>query len=194
LRLKKAISGYRACLGDSDSVVIMGLDSATPGRMAITYYREFSGSEFLDRVAAWQERYSWPQNYGRDNRFTGAPAPAEIAEAAYMRPDEKLRKATVERLLPSIVDARPVPLDIVESTARRASSRAGQKNGDWEKALGIACALLRGNNTKEDYRMSLEEGRDTRDYLFGRLLAVAENIEEQALCLANEKRIRPRQN
>jgi CRISPR-associated protein Csd1 len=50
LRLRKAISGYRAELGDGDDVVVIGLDSATPGRMAITYYRELTGSEFLDRV------------------------------------------------------------------------------------------------------------------------------------------------
>ena len=38
LRLKKAISGYRAKLEDLEGIVIIGLDSATPGRMAITYY------------------------------------------------------------------------------------------------------------------------------------------------------------
>ena len=36
--------------------------------------------------------------------------------------------------------------------------------------------------------MSLEENRTTRDYLFGRLLAIAENIEQRALHLANEQR------
>ena len=36
--------------------------------------------------------------------------------------------------------------------------------------------------------MSLEEGRNSRDYLYGRLLAVAENIEERALHAVNEKR------
>ena len=36
--------------------------------------------------------------------------------------------------------------------------------------------------------MSLEEDRITRDYLFGRLLAVAEKIEGQALYLQGEKR------
>jgi CRISPR-associated protein Csd1 len=36
--------------------------------------------------------------------------------------------------------------------------------------------------------MSLEENRTTRDYLFGRLLAIAENIEILALLLADEKR------
>ena len=36
--------------------------------------------------------------------------------------------------------------------------------------------------------MSLEEDRTTRDYLFGRLLAIAENIEDRALGLAKETR------
>ena len=36
--------------------------------------------------------------------------------------------------------------------------------------------------------MSLEVERRTRDYLFGRLLAIAENIEERALHVAGEKR------
>ena len=189
LRLRKAISGYRANLGDADDVVVMGVDSATPGRMAITYYRELTGSEFLERVTDWHASSSWFQNYSKDNKFVGAPAPREIAEAAYgRRLDDKLRKATVERLLPCIVDARPLPRDLVAASVRRASNRAGMEKWDWEKYLGIACALVRGSSKEENYQMSLEEDRTTRDYLFGRLLAIAENIEERALHLAKEKR------
>lgn len=36
--------------------------------------------------------------------------------------------------------------------------------------------------------MALEQDRITRDYLYGRLLAVAENIESRALFVAGEKR------
>jgi CRISPR-associated protein Csd1 len=36
--------------------------------------------------------------------------------------------------------------------------------------------------------MSLEQDRNTRDYLYGRLLAIAENIERRALRLAKEER------
>ena len=36
--------------------------------------------------------------------------------------------------------------------------------------------------------MALEQDRTTRDYLFGRLLAVAEHIEGRALYVADEKR------
>lgn len=189
LRLSRAIAGYRATLGDTDDVVVMGLDSATPGRMAITYYRELTGAEFLDRVREWHSVCSWFQNYSKGIQFVGAPAPGEIAEAAYgRRIDDKLRKSTVERLLPCIVDARPLPRDLVVSAVRRACNRAGMKTWDWEKCLGIACALVRGNSKEENYQMSLEENRTTRDYLFGRLLAIADNIEQRALHVAKEQR------
>jgi CRISPR-associated protein Csd1 len=189
LGLGKMISGYRAKLGDAAEVVVLGLDSATPGRMAIIYYRELTSAEFLERVNEWHFRFAWPQNYARDRRFVGSPAPREIAEAAYgLGVGNKLRKATVERLLPCIVDGRPVPADLVRASEHRACNRAGMENWEWEKSLGIACALIRGSKREEDYQMSLEENRTTRDYLFGRLLAIAEDIEQRALYLAKEER------
>ncbi len=49
VRLSKCISGYSAKLGKTNQIIVMGVDSATPGRMAVTYYRELSGSDFLKR-------------------------------------------------------------------------------------------------------------------------------------------------
>lgn len=185
LRLRNAMAGYRAKLDPTDDIVVLGLDSAVPGRMAITFYRELKGSEFLERIEAWHSQCAWPQNFGKDKRFVGAPAPRDIAEAAYgRRLDEKLQKATVERLLPCIFDGFTVPRDLVESTVRRASQRAGLDHWEWEKCLGIACALFKGSHNERIYQMALEPDRTTRDYLYGRLLAIAEHIEERALDIA----------
>ena len=200
LRFKQAMRGYRAKLDPTDDIVVMGLDSATPGRMAITYYRELKSSEFLDRVEGWHEQYAWAQNFGNHAEFFGAPAPRDIAEAAYgIRVDDKLRKATVERLIPCIIEGQPIPRDLVLSTARRAANRVGllkTKRGgqvfedEWEKLLGIACALFRGYSKSQgkEYQMALEEDRTTRDYLYGRLLALADSIEGYSLKLAGEGR------
>lgn len=203
IKLKKKIAGYNAKLGDTDDVVVMGLDSATPGRMAITYYRELKGSDFLLRINNWHETCSWAHNYrhmetdgkksdkkGRISiPFVGAPAPSDIAEAAYGRHlDDRLRKATVERMLPCIIDEQVIPRDIVESVIRRASNRSGLEKWDWEKTLSIACALYRKHNRKEDYDMALDPNRKTRDYLFGRLLALADSLEGWALSIAGENR------
>ena len=191
LRLKQALRGYRASLNANDDIVVMGLDSATPGRMAITYYRELKGSEFIDRVEGWHEQYAWAQDFGKNSKFFGSPAPRDIAEAAYgMRLDDKLRKATIERILPCIIDGQPIPRDLVASTSHRAMNRIGLEHWEWEKCLGIACALFRGYSKSQgkEYQMALEEDRTTRDYLYGRLLALADSIEGYSLKLADEGR------
>ena len=200
LRFQSKLAGYKANIADTDDIVVMGLDSATPGRMAITFYRELTGSEFLERIEKWHSDFAWLQNYGKDKNdkkkkiiFEGAPAPKDIAWCAYGTKVEgkngiKLLNATVERLLPIIIDGRPVPRDLVEQCARRASNRVGLEPWEFEKSLGIACSLFKGFHNERGYKMALEEERNSRDYLYGRLLAVAEKIESMALYFAKEKR------
>lgn len=198
-RLNNSIRGYRTNLGPTNTIVVMGLDSASKGRMAITYYRELTGSEYLDRIEAWHESYAWRQDYGKDLknkrsiRFIGAPSPRDVAEAAYGRrakdkQHEKLIKTTVERLLPCIIDGQPLPHDLVESVVRRTCNRVGMDHWEWEKNLGIACALFKGYFKEREYEMTLETNRTSRDYLYGRLLAIAEHIESRALYVGGETR------
>lgn len=194
LQLKRAIAGYGSKLAPTADIVVLGLDSTNgmKGRMAITFYRELIGSEFLNRIEVWHNKVAWQQNFGKDKHFIGAPAPKDIAEAAFgKRPDDKLSKNTVERLLPCIVDGQQIPKDIVIATSRRASNRSAFKpvqRWEWEKCLGIACGLFKGYYTERNYQMALEEDRTTRDYLYGCLLAIADNIESRALFVADEKR------
>lgn len=199
LRLRRRMLGYSTSLGDSSHIVVMGLDSASPGRLSIVYYRELSGSEFLSRIETWHATCAWRHAYrrrlgqvggrGEAPEFIGAPAPVDIAEAAYgTRLDEKLKRRTVERLLPCIIDGKPLPVDIVDNAVRRATNRGALEDEEWRKALTIACALYRKWREKEGYTMALEEGRRSRDYLFGRLLALADALEEWALREAGESR------
>lgn len=203
LRLKQKIAGYSRFLGETTNIVVMGLDSATPGRLAITYYRELTGSDFLHRIEKWHDTCAWTHDYRHIDisdaagikknkkyiRFIGAPAPQDVAEAAYgNRIDDKLRKSIVERILPCIIDGQNIPRDIVESAVFRASNRVGMEPWEWNKTISIACALFRKLYEKEDYKMALEEDRKTRDYLYGRLLAIADSLEQWALNKGGENR------
>jgi CRISPR-associated protein Csd1 len=193
LRLNKRIAGYKASISDTEDIVIMGIDSATPGRMAITFYRELNGSEFLKRIELWHHDFAWFQNYGKELHFVGAPAPKDIAKVAFGNKVEgkngiKLLNATVERILPCVLDGSTFPKDLIKSTVQRTSNRNGIEPWEWEKCLGIACSLYKGTNKERNYKMTLEENRKTRDYLYGCLLAVAERIESTALFYAKEKR------
>jgi CRISPR-associated protein Csd1 len=190
VELSKRIAGYSARLGETDEIVVMGLDSATPGRMAITFYRELTGSEFLKRIESWHQSCCWSQNFGKDTQFIGAPSPNDIAKAAYGKDvDDKLKRATISRLLPCIVDGVPLPKDLLESCFHNAVRRNAFDKWEWEKILGITCALYKKYNEEmEDHTMALDRTRKTRDYLYGRLLAVGDGIEGFALGLAGEKR------
>lgn len=211
-KLRKYMAGYAAKLDATDQIIIMGLDSATPGRMGILYYREMSSAEFLGRLKNWHEEFVWyqrhtqeiPNDTGKKPKTKviypiGSPVPRDIAKAAYgENVSDDLKKKVIERLIPCIVDGFPLPFDLVQSCVRKASNRAAYANDEqwlWEKNLGITCALYKGyyarhSNPEErrDYKMALDENYHKRDYLYGRLLAVAERIESVALSVTDENR------
>lgn len=205
------LRGYRAKLEPNEQIIIMGLDSATPGRMGVIYYRELLASEFFKRLENWHMQFAWPQRHsieveteGTSNKIqkktiwpVSSPVPRIIADAAYgdvLKSSETLKKNLLERIMPAIVDGQPFPRDIMASAARRASNRNNCESWEWERNLGVACALYRGfyqrqpERQRREYLMSLEESRTTRDYLYGRLLAIAERIEEVALSAGGESR------
>lgn len=209
-KLNAKMAGYRAELGNADKVIVIGLDSAGPGRIAVTYYRELGGSEFLERIETWHQQMAWHfyvsvEDSGNKNKRRGgytifAPSPSTIAEACYgPKRDEdfkKFRKSLIERFLPCIVDGSPLPVDLLKTVVHKVSNPLAypkEKQWQWEQALSVACALFRcyserNTNLKIKYDMALEKNRNDRDYLYGRLLAVAEHIEEIALNVAKENR------
>ena len=211
-KLRKYIAGYAAKLDETDQIIIMGLDSATPGRMGILYYREIFSGEFLERLKKWHTEFAWYQRHTQEiPNDTGkkpktkviypisSPVPRDIAKAAYgENVSDDLKKKIIERLIPCIVDGLSFPFDLVDSCVRKTKNRVVYANDEqwlWEKNLGITCALYKGfyarhSNPQErrDYKMALDENYHARDYLYGRLLAVAERIEDVALSVANENR------
>lgn len=208
LSLNKFMAGYRAQLAPDESIVIMGLDSASPGRMGITYYRETFADEFIDVVSRWHEDMAWFQRYKMEipdgNKKPkvkiiwpiSTPSPKIICEAVYGKTlTDSLKKNLIERILPCIVEGRPIPFDIVNSCIQRASNPNGLDNWEWEQCLGVACSLFKGYyvrhpdpEKRRNYDMALDPNNTSRDYLYGRLLAVAERIEYIALQSAGERR------
>jgi len=211
-QLNKYMAGYRGTLEPNEQIIVMGLDSATPGRMGIIYYREFLASEFLARIENWHRHFAWPQRFtkkiscpkGKKKPFkktiwpVSSPAPKRIAEAAYgniLKSNDTLKKSVIERILPCIIAGRHFPHDLVASAVHRTCNRNNYERWEWERNLGVACALYKGfylrhpkENERRKYSMALEEERATRDYLYGRLLAIAERIEETALYVGGEAR------
>lgn len=186
-QVKLAIGGYRhTTMNYKSDIIIMVVDAATPGRLSIVYYRNMDKEVFLNKLEDWHLFCCWLHQYKKDKKFYGAPATRDIAFAAYgSNASGKVVKGLIERMLPSILDGRRIPFDIVRSAINRSSNPVSMDPWEWEKTLSITCALIK--HEKEDFNVTLDPNETSRDYLFGRLLAVADVLERNALS-KDEKR------
>ena len=216
--IKKKLHGYRKELKEHEQISLIMLDSATPGRMSLTYYQEFLPADYFANLDAWIDDFSWYQRYSvevlsgkktdKRTQWRGVPpSPYSIAEAVYGKSlSDTLKKQLYARLLPVIAGGTsvPIPEDLVQKSFKVACSpfanhrpEDGEKirSANWQRNIGVACALYKGwrarhhdLSQRRTYPMSLDIQNRSRDYLYGRLLAVAENTESYALYLAGEKR------
>lgn len=208
--LKKALSGYsqsNKLKMHKRRIAVLVMDSSTDGRMSVTYYRELSENEYEERIEHWHNECKWYQPFGRNDSktyttgyFIGAPATNHIELAVLGKPRSekdksynKLVKNLREQLVHCIFDGERIPLSMVTTAVNNASNPLSFENTsaksindrwrDWEYVLGAACALIKRyyrDYKKEEFAVDLETERRDRDYLYGRLLAVADRIESSA--------------
>lgn len=209
-RFNCAISGYKADISSATHLSLIGLDSATTGRLSITFYREFhglEGNELFDRINAWHRECAWFHRYKfKDKKpivFEGVPASGDIATVAFgteqgnfIKANEKVVGKTVERLLPCITDGAAIPADIVRALVRKAQQPQNYSNVfNWNKVLSITCAVYRKHlNDKsnkigaEEWKMGVDKDCPDIAYNCGRLLAVADAIEKRFFYYQREER------
>lgn len=183
-----------------DEVIVLAVDAATTGRLAIVYYQELDSSLFLDHVSHWHNTCKWYQTYYDSKnkkviQYEGTPSTYQIVQAVYgAKADEKIKKELYTRLLPCIVDKAFIPKDIVRTIYNRVKNpmsfegNLSSPTSEWQRTLNIACALIYKQFEKEEIEMPLDETNHSRDYLFGRLLGVAEVLERNELQSRDEKR------
>lgn len=207
--LKQKMNGCLKHLPEHETLSLLALDSATPGRMALTYYQEFLPADYFQRLNQWIDDFSWYQHRhiktdqdpkGKWRDMILPPSPYAIFETIYGKTadkDGKIKKQLYLRLLPVIAggDKAQIPLDLVEQSIQAACKPSAYEAWEWQRNIGVACALYKGwrarhhdLSQRRTYSMSLDKNLRSRDYLYGRLLAVAENIESYALYLAGEQR------
>ena len=192
-RFRKAIKGYEKNLSQSSRTVIMALDAATTGRLALMEFKDYHSARYLESLKSWYESCEWLQwKSGKKGRysFLGMVGIRDAAELLYgteqngyfsMKGKEKLYKEVAKRWMPCILEGKEVPVDMVRVAVHRASSPVSfDSRFQWERILAFACSLVKQQykkRYKEDWTMALDENCTRRDYLYGRLLAVADRIE-----------------
>jgi CRISPR-associated protein Csd1 len=204
-KLKKRIQGYGCEFQTEDTIIIMAVEAITDGRLSITFYQELIPTYYIERINLWHETCSWIHEYRKKEfdtgiwktyRFVGAPSPFDIAGAVHgygKNSDEDAKIRVLNRILACIIGNTKIPYDIISIAVNKTSNRLAFENqAQFDKAISVTCALynkFKYDYYKEVYAMSLEEERRSRDYLYGRLLAVAQNIEQWALTKSGENRM-----
>lgn len=198
VELNKALLGMRHSLKKEqlENVIVMALDAATTGRLAIVYYQALEADRFFDAIQEWHSTCRWLQSYkdagtNKIHTYVGTPSTYRIAEAVYgSKGDSRIKKDLYTRLLPCIVERKPLPKDIVQIIFNRVKNPFSFINSteSWNVTVQIACALIAKQYEGEGYGVALMEENNQRDYLFGRLLGLAEVMESRSLKDRDEKR------
>ena len=183
-------------------MMIVILDAATSGRLSVTYYRELSRDEYVESILQWHVDAAWPLKiYDKEKKkfvtYEGAPPFADIISCAYDVSDrsskayKRFAKNTKKQLIECMFGGESLPRSILDATYHRVTKPMGyDAPGAWLRDFEIACSLwkkhyiddARKQNKQEDtISMYLEPTRNDRDYLYGRLLALADRFENGVL-------------
>lgn len=198
-RFNKKRLGYQQKLDAHEQISVISLDSATPGRMAVTYYYETMPNDYFEALEQWYEDFAWYGSYfdktnNVKRHVIQPPTPYQIAQSAYgKRLSDSVKKQVVSQVLPVIVEGhhRQIPYYLVESCFKRACNPNNLDAWEWQETSNVTCGLYKGYIFRKEKRrisMTLDENETNRSYLFGRLLAIANQIESLAISMAGETR------
>lgn len=178
---------------EREKVFVMIVDKSSPGRVAIKYFREFFQSEFYLNVIKWNDTAGWEMyNYNQKKFAVRTPNIFEIVDYAYgierdrkiVFDNKKFRVNLIERLIPAVSEGRKLPRDIVVKLFNNTVSRNRYKDR-WGMLLSITCAMI--SKYKFDYLneitvkkgelIMLDKEKQSRSYVYGRILCILEQIE-----------------
>lgn len=185
--LLRTLAGYRNDISRNDSIVIIGLDAATTGRLSITYYNELAASDYYDRIEKWYSGFVWEFFKGKGKLQVESPSLRRIVDCAFgterktekssfLETNDKVQKEQIQRLLYCMLDDKPLPKDLSYYLFCHASTPLAYSRYNRSIILSTACAVIR-KNRGDEVKMTLDENNTDRSYLFGRLLAIAEYAE-----------------
>ena len=216
-KLKGILQGYgnaNKIKQHSRKICITVFDAATTGRMGVVFYQELPENTYLESIVNWHNDTSyyltaWKKGKDENGKdkitsigYIGAPSYDDILFAIYgkSRGDKSfdtLKKKVRKQLLECMFGSFAFPKSMIEMAVNRAShpmsfndSNGKFNENDWKRSINITCALARKfyKQQKEEIKLELDASRTDRDYLFGRLLSIADKMEDFALYKSGVKR------
>lgn len=203
-QLAEVITGNKKEKLEEINYYVMIIEKTSEGRIAIKYFRKYNGSQLAENVGWWYQTMSWPYySYKKQSYHYRVPTLFSIVNVLYGEEQDngnefqiigdQNKKRTgnlMEELVRCVMDRRPLPAEIAGKAWRNAKNRISYKK-HWQKQLQTDCIILQKHlkdKLPHDYKhMKGEENlailnldNNDRSYLYGRLLAVYDRIENDA--------------
>jgi CRISPR-associated protein Csd1 len=200
-KFAKILRGY----GDAQTlkkhgrkVVLVIFDAATSGRLSVTFYRELDNGKYLDGILRWHIDSAWrlirfindEENNPRPVEYIGAPSFDDIVKCAYAVDErssagyKRFSKNVKKELIECMFGSNDLPSSLLWSAFHHVTRPMGYSNTSaWSRNFEIACSLWKKHFVQEGtiVTMELDVTRADRDYLYGRLLALADDFESGVL-------------
>lgn len=187
------ITGKRMFDKDSNYYVAI-IDKASNGRISLKYFRELKVSQLQSNLEKWHENYSWNlyhKNFDKMIRTT--PSISQIILTAYgIERNKKLeldndnfKKDQFQNLVIRLLDGQPMPENIQTALDMNIRKRLNYPN-TWSQIQFTALALF--SHYRGGTSSMLDRENNDRSYLFGRLLAVLDQIEAATYAVDGENR------
>lgn len=191
----RALKGYGKKVYNTSNMVLMAFDAATPGRLAMIENMILNTARYLQNIEKWHEDCSWIHEKMKEKKriqFSGMVGVRDVADILFGIESKgtlsivdangkKLYAEVAKRLLPCIWNASYIPYDYVNIAVVKASNPLAYKDRkNWERVLTLACSLVKKYKKErkgEEWNVALDNKEKDRNYLYGRLLAVADRIE-----------------
>ncbi len=199
---KKALDNYVKVKTNSlelndRNVITVIFDTPTTGRLSIKFYSELTIDDFISNLASWDSSCCW---YDSREGKVSSPRLSDIMKYSFgsgesFRIDNKVYEMNYPILVERRVSNGRIPTEIVRNLVNKCSNlQIYMKNNYWDAQhlQFVTCCVLRKyliDSIKEEYNMALERDLKNRSYQYGRLLAVLEKIELDALSGTDTKRV-----
>lgn len=192
LSYRQRLVGKIAKISEDEAVTVAAFDAATTGRMAVVYYNRLPGSMFKRNVQAWSDLAKSTRYLG-SNRVEVTPTFRQIIKMAYQVGSNSSRFDTMSKramlgLMTSVATGRPIQLDLYQAAfhhvIRPTTYKSSEKNSfdaeQWWNDIYNFSSLSRYKKGRDE-KMNETDYKNSRSYLFGELLAVANDMETRAV-------------
>lgn len=194
--LGKYFSGGDGSFSSARDFYVLIIEKISNGRVSVKYFRRLSRSEAYERSMDWYESTNWNfYNHKTKNFVEQSPPLYQIIDFVYGQENDKgyfacenrkLKRSTIERLIPCIIDSQKLPQDISRTAFHKLSNKQSYKKS-WNMALNIGCSLIKKHkNDYEGYTIDASniseviQLQESRSFYYGRLMAIYEKIELDA--------------